>query len=461
MSLSSLLFTSRDALTAQQMAINVTGANIANVNTPGYTRQRPEIKSTGTIDVAANSVQLSIDVSRIERLYDRYIESQIIDQNQKSGYSDEMLQGLRNIEILIDDTSGGGLSDQLNKFWSAWENLSNNPTGQVERSDLLASAQNLTAAINANRRGLDAIHKDLNVNIANAVSGINDKAAEIGHLNELILDAAKDTGDKNALLDRRTVVLKELAGLVNINWVEDSQGAVSVYLTSGDSLVQGIVSKSINMKLDADGNSQIYASGSATETINNALKKGKLGASLELQSQVVPQFISYINNFATELAQSVNSLHAGGFDLEKNTGIDFFNIADIDNAAGTITVNDLIADNANRIACSSTIAANGENATKIAAIQHDLILNNQTASLNSYLSTMVGQIGRQTANARTESDRQTAIMNQLNIQRESTSGVSIDEEMINLVKYQMAYAAAGKLCVTVNDMLDTLMEMLK
>jgi flagellar hook-associated protein 1 FlgK len=88
-------------------------------------------------------------------------------------------------------------------------------------------------------------------------------------------------------------------------------------------------------------------------------------------------------------------------------------------------------------------------------------MNNQTSTLNDYLATVVGQIGRQVANARTESDRQVAMTNQLTLQRESVSGVSIDEEMINLVKYQMAYTAAAKLCVTVNEMLDTLMEMVR
>jgi len=461
MSLSSLLFLTRDALATQQMGINITGANIANVDTPGYTRQRAQIKSTGMIDVAAGSVQLGIAVSRIERIYDRYVEAQIIDQRQNSGYSNELLRGLQNIEVMLDNTSGGGLTDQMSKFWAAWENLSNNPAGLVERSDLLASAQNLTATINSHDKGLNTINADMNRNITDVVSRINDKAAEISQLNARIIDAAGDMGNNNALRDKRLESLKELADMVNINWIEDPYGALSVYLSNGDPLVQGATSRALRIELDENIRSRIYSTGSPTEPINSSVTKGTLGAYIEVQSSIIPQYIDYINNCALSLAQGVNELHRSGFDLNQNTGRDFFTIGDMKNAARSIAVSGAIASNTNRIAVSSTISGDGDNARKIASIQYELIMNNRTSTLNGYLATLVGQIGRQTANARTESDRQTAVMNQLNNQRESASGVSIDEEMINLIKYQMAYTAAAKLCVTVNEMLDTLMELLK
>ena len=458
MSLSSLFFLARDSLTTQQMAINVTGANIANVDTPGYTRQRAMIKSTGMIDVAAGSVQLGISINRIERIYDRYIEVQLVEQRQQSGYSDEMLRGLQKIEIMLDNTSGGGLSDQLNKFWAAWDNLSGNPSGQVERSDLLASSQNLTATINVLARGLDTINSDMNRNITDVVSQINDKATEISHLNAQIMGSGFDRGDKNALLDRRLEALKELGGLINISWFEDDHGVFSVYLSNGDPLVQGTMNRTLSNGLDEDTRSVIYSTSSGAEPITGSVTKGTLGAYIELQRTIVPQYLDYINQCAITLAQSVNELHRNGFDLNQNAGMDFFTVSDMDHAARSIAISSPIASDSNRIACSSTIAGNGDNATKIASIQYERLINDKTSTLNGHLATLVGQIGRQVANARTESERQTAVMNQLANQHESVSGVSIDEEMINLIKYQMAYTASAKLCVTVNEMLDTLME---
>ena len=127
MSITSLLFTVRDSLLANQMAIDIVGANVANVNTPGYTRQRTSMESLGNVNVGNASAQVGVTVNRIERMYDRYIESQVIDQRQSSGYSEAMMLGLQNIEIILDDTSGGGINDQLNRFWASWEDLSKNP----------------------------------------------------------------------------------------------------------------------------------------------------------------------------------------------------------------------------------------------------------------------------------------------------------------------------------------------
>jgi len=203
----------------------------------------------------------------------------------------------------------------------------------------------------------------------------------------------------------------------------------------------------------------VCAAGAPGESLNNALTKGKLGAYIELQSEIVPQYVDYLNQFTTTLVSRVNELHASGYDAYNNTGEGFFTIADASNASGTIEVSSLIVADANRIACSASVSGDGEIAGNIAAVQDELLMDNTTSTLNSYVAAMVGQIGNQVANAETENDYQTLIMNQLDNQRESVSGVSIDEEMIQLIKYQMGYTAAGKLCNTVNEMLDTLMSL--
>ena len=123
MSISSLLVTARDTLLVNQMAIDIASSNVANMDTPGYTRQRPALQSVGGVNAGSIGTQLSVTIDRIDRIYDRYIESQLGEQCQNSGYSDAMLQGLNNIQLILDDSQGGGLNDQLNKFWSAWDTL--------------------------------------------------------------------------------------------------------------------------------------------------------------------------------------------------------------------------------------------------------------------------------------------------------------------------------------------------
>jgi len=466
MSITSLLFTVRDSLLANQVAIDITGANVANVNTPGYTRQRTNMRSLGNVDVKNASAQISVNVNRIERIYDRYIDSQIVEQRQKSGYSDTLLQGLQNISLILDDTQGGGINDQLNKFWSAWQNLSGNPAGKVEKGALLTIAEALTVKLASYKRDLDTISTDMNRNIADVVSQINDKADEISDMNEKIISTGGgDIGNTNDLLDKRSEALRELAALVNINQIENANGTINVYLSNGDSLVRDQSSQHLSVQLDANDQSKIYSTDTPDEPLNsldiNALTKGKLGAYIELQTAVVPEYVDAINSFTIAFSDRVNALHSSGFDAYKNTGVNFFTIEDLNNASGTIGVNSDIASDTGRIACSLTVSGDGDNASNIASAQYELLMDGNTSTLNGFLASMVGQVGLQVANAQTDNDHQSVLMNHLSNQREAASGVSIDEEMILLIKYQMGYTTAGKLCQTVDEMLDTLMGLVK
>lgn len=461
MSIGSLLVTARDTLLANQMAIDVTGSNVSNMDTPGYTRQRAAMQSIGGVNAGSTSTQLSVTVDRIDRIYDRYIESQLGEQRQNSGYSDALLQGLNNIQLILDDSQGGGLNDQLNQLWSTWDTLSNNPDGIVERSALLSAAQNLSGTVASYKSDLDSVSTDISRNISDIVSQINSKVREISDLNARITGIAGDKGEKNALLDKQAEALKELRSMVNVASLENADGSINIYLSNGDPLVQGLESHPLSVELDVNGQSNVYSDNPTHAPVNRLLTGGKLGAYIQMQDTIIPAYISEMNEFASTLATRVNDLHRTGFDAYENTGLDFFTIdADPTKAAATLSVNSAIVADTNRIAASASVTQDGEMASRIAAVRDEMSMNGNTATLNSFLSTMVGQIGQQVASAKRDNDHQTAILTNLTNQRESVSGVSIDEEMINLIKYQMGYNAAGRLVTTTNDMLETLMGLL-
>jgi flagellar hook-associated protein 1 len=461
MAISNLLLTARDSLFAHRLAIDVTGGNVANVNTPGYTRQRVDMRSEGSANARGGNTQIGVAIDRVERIYNSYIESQVIEQTQNSSYSDTMLLGFQNIERVLDDTNGSGINDRLNKFWSSWENLSNNPAGKAERNDLLSAAKNLVETINSYKRNLDTINTDMNRSITDTVSQINHKIVEIRGLNEKLFGTGNSEIDtKSDLLDKRSKALKDLSGLINISQLENSDGTIDVYLPNGEPLVQGKTSRTLSVETDNTSLlSNIYFT-DPLKPLNGILTNGKLGAFIELQNTVIPKYIGYINDFTRELSASVNVLHTSGYDAYKNVGSDFFTITDlVNNPSGTIDINSIIIADPNRIAGSETVTGDGVIASKIATVQNELLIDN--ATLNSFLATMVGEIGSQVSDAKMDSDYQTIIMNQLENQRESISGVSIDEEMIQLIKYQMGYTAAGKLVVSADEMLDTLMGLIK
>jgi flagellar hook-associated protein 1 len=463
MSIGSLLITARDTLLANQLAIDITSANVANVDSPGYTRQQAAMQSTGGVNAGGTSTQLSVTVDGINRIYDRYIESQLGEQRQNSGYSDTLLQGLNHIQLILDDSQGSGLNDQLNKFWSAWDTLSNNPDGIVERSALVSAAENLCGTIASYKRDLDSVSTDMSYSINDIASQINNKISEISDLNAQIVGMAGDKGEKNALLDAQAQALKELRTMINVTTVDNADGSINVYLSNGDPLVQGIENHPLRVDVGVNGRSDVYSDNvtHALVPVNSCLTSGKLGAFIELQDTLVPAYISDLNEFASTLAARVNELHRTGFDSNQNTGLDFFTIDPLlTKAAATISVNAAILADTNRIASSASVTQDGEMASRIAAVRDDMNMNGDTATLNSFLSDMVGQIGRQVADAKIDNDHQTTMLNNLTNQRDSVSGVSIDEEMINLIKYQMGYNAAGKLVKTTSDLLNTLMGLL-
>jgi flagellar hook-associated protein 1 FlgK len=457
MSISSLLFTARDSLISHQMAIDVTGANIANVDTPGYSQQRAEFKSIGSINIQADSAQVGVDIERIARIYDSYVEAQLVTQQQNNGYSETMLQGLKNIEVIVDDTNGGGLSEALNKFWAAWEDLSQNPGGEVQRNALYSVSENLINTISYYQQNLVDLNGEFNDSIKAAVPLINDKISEITDLNLRLISAGEDLGENNDLLDQRNEALKGLSELININSFDNTDGTINVYLSNGQPLLQGYVGHNLSIQYNNEGQIEIHSPDVTDEALNNAITKGKLGATIELQKDIVPEYLDYLDKFASTLATQVNELHAEGYDAYQNTGTDFFEISDPDNAAATIKISAAITADKNRIAASTSVTGDGENASRIAAIQKELVMDGNTSTLNGYVSFIVSRIGHQVSTAKTYDDHQTLIMTHLTNQRDAVSGVSIDEEMLKLVKYQMGYTAAAKLCNTVNELLDELM----
>ncbi len=455
MSINNLLFTVKDTLIANQMALSVIGANVANVNTPGYSRQRADMIAVGDVSIKGLGAQFGVNVEQVSRIYDRYIESQLLQRQQATAYGDAMLQSLQNIETILDDTNGGGINAQLDRFWASWEDLANNPSGKLERNALLSTAESLAGAIGSYKQSLDSVNTELNRSIADVVPLINDKIREIADLTAQIIEGGTNTGDLNNILDKRTIAFQGLGSMINISYFETSNGTLNVYLANGEPLLQGPIAQTLSFVIN-DGKTDIYSTNSQ-ETINGAITSGKLGAYMELQHSTLPGYIDDLNNMTSALAARVNALHSSGFDANGNMGMDFFSITNAANPSSSIKVNPVIAADINRVAASASVSGDGENATKLAAVRDEFLMDSGKQTLSDFLASMVGEIGRQTSNAKTNSDHQTTIMNYLSNQRESVSGVSIDEEMILLTQYQMGYAAAGKLSTMVNEMLDILM----
>ncbi|MDR2861206.1 MAG: flagellar hook-associated protein FlgK [Syntrophobacterales bacterium] len=458
MSIGSILYTSKDALMAHQMAVDVTGANIANVNTAGYSRQAINMVSTGVTNVAAKIYQNGVDVASVTRIYNSYLEAQIVEQKGLTGYSQTKAEILSVMEAIFDESKPGGLSDLMNRFWADWQELSMNPGGMAEREALASSAEAVTSMFRSINNGLYSISSNVERDVAYAVGEINALIADIADLNNKIISSSSGTGDRNILEDQRMELVKQLSALADVHVIEGDYGTIKVYLKNGETLVDGVITRSLALEPQA-GNptvSDIVFADNPSSPLTSVITQGKLGALLEIRDVTIPYYMNQMNDFAKALVYEVNVVHQAGFGADQSTGLNFFECT-VGAEAVTLRVNPAILADVRLIAASSSVSGDGSNALAISLLQDKRTINNQTFS--NYYGGVVGQIGRQVADSQRTLIHQSLVLDRLNNQRESVSGVSIDEEMIKLIQYQLGYNAAAKLCAAAQEMLDTLLQM--
>ncbi|NLN59102.1 MAG: flagellar hook-associated protein FlgK [Deltaproteobacteria bacterium] len=460
MAISGLLNTAKDALLSHQLAIDVTGSNIANVNTPGYARQRAVFQSLGTIDVRGQVFQIGVDVTGVERIYDGYLEAQIIGQHQLVGYHETRASFLANVETIFDESGSGGLADLLNRFWGDWQDLSANPDGQVQRAALLSTAQSLAAMFRNMSSGLKTLIGNAEQEISSTVTKINSIVSAIGDLNRRVVEAGGVEGDANLMLDNRTELLKSLAGLVDISIVESGDGSVKVFLSDGSLLVDGVMTKSLALAPSGQDPtlSDIVFTDKTDEPVTGAATKGKLGALIEVRDRDIPRYLAELDALAAGIVNEVNTIHRAGFDRYRNTGIDFFTPV---TQAAYMQVSAEVSGDVNRMAASATVMGDGENALALAGLGEKGVLSGGMATFGEYYTSIVGRVGQDVSDVNWSVTHQNNVMERLTNMRESVSGVSVDEEMIRLIQYQLGYNAAGKLCSVVDEMLQTLMGIIR
>jgi flagellar hook-associated protein 1 FlgK len=456
-----LLSIGRKALMAQQKGINVTGNNIANVNTPGYSRQRLNLSSDVPIMTGNGLMGSGVTANKVERVYQRFLGVQINNETQSLGQWEAHKDALERVEMIFDESGGYGLNQVMSEFWNAWQDLTNNPSGSVERTVLVAKSEMLTATFSKNYEDLQKIQRDIDWNIEGAVEEINRLSENMVDLNQKIIQVESGGHMANDYRDQRDLVLKELSELIDINSFEDANGGVTVSVGSGQALVEGTHTYKLSTQANADGHQDVtwLDSSGNTVIISNNISKGKLKGWLAARDVEIDNSLNKLDTLAQNLMTEVNSLHATGYGLNGSTGNDFFTGTAL---ATGIQVNQLIANDTNLIAAAEGIDKPGDNgnAIAIANLQEALTMNGTTATFGAYYDSMVSDAGLAVQQATSYYDHQSQMVLQVENYRESISGVSIDEEAVNLIKYQNAYQAAAKLITTADEMMETVLAMI-
>ncbi|MBI3358038.1 MAG: flagellar hook-associated protein FlgK [Nitrospirae bacterium] len=315
----------RRALSAHQAAIAVTSHNIANVNTPGYSRQEALY---GTTPPLSGSFGTGVQIAQVRSVVDTFLQRQIISEQSTLGRFGVEKGLLDRVEAIFSSTDGG-IHQAISNFFDAVNDLSNNPSGIAERNALLLSGGTLSQTIRTADSQLKSISQDVNSEIAGRVDEINLLAGKIADLNKQIrlVENSGEGNTANDLRDDRVRLLGELSEKIGTHLLEEEGGDITVTVGSGGAavaLVSGEHAHSLSTVADEDnsGFSKILSSGGTD--ITHAIADGRLRGLIELRDNLLPTYTDRLDKLAASIVFEWNAQHKKGFDLAGNAGGDFF-----------------------------------------------------------------------------------------------------------------------------------------
>jgi flagellar hook-associated protein 1 len=426
------LQTSLRGLLAQQRGLDVTSHNVANANTVGYSRQEAAMAASLAFEIEAGAVQSSgggaqlgsgVDVQQYRRIRDTFLDIQYRAQNTLAGEKTQVSKSLDQAELAFAEPGEDGLADRLAKLWSAWSDLANAAESPATRQALIEHARSLATAFATVDAQMATVKTQAAAEYA-ALTGpsgdVQAIATEIAQLNQAIANAMGSGSQPNDLFDRRDVLIDNLSELGQVSITELGGGFIEVQF--GDAAAPLVSGTTVTwpQALTAPG--------------------GKLGALLDLSNTggIIDSYRADLNTAARTLADSINAIHNGG------SGVDFYTYV-AGSEAATLTV--AVTASTVRSTATGTPGAN-ELALDISRLRGGAPDQTYTA--------LVSRIGNDVRDSKRQESAAQVLRDSVQDRRESTSGVSLDEEMSNLVRFQRAYQASARAMSTIDDALDVL-----
>lgn len=534
---SGILGVALTGLNAAQAGIRTTEHNISNVNTAGYRRQEVDYAALQPLYSGAGYFGNGVGIDSVRSLYSQFLDNEVLLSQTQVSRFDAYSSGAAQIDKMLGD-SGSGLSSAMDSFFSAVNEVANDPTSNAARQVLLSAGNNLAGRINT----LDTKFRDYiassNSEIAGIVDQANVYAGRIASLNNDIARSEAANGGQlaNDLRDQRQQMIGELNKLVNVSLVQQPDGSTNVFIGSGQPLVVGTKAYTLSTALDPNDSSlrvpTIDVGGTTLTLSSNLVTGGRLGGVLALREEVILPAFDDLNRISLSIGAEVNRVHQGGLDYNLAAGGAFFTdpvagaagntgtlsfslgndqqlvrsdytltynganytltrLSDGTTATGalaavtagqgftlsaavapaagdswTINLKDYARTMDVAISTTAQVAAAGvgadgpgdnTNALALAALQSSAILNNGTVTFHAAYNQTISR----TASLASESDLSlsayTSLATSAEAASKSVSGVNLDEEAVNLIRFQQAYQAAAKAIQVASSLFDELL----
>jgi flagellar hook-associated protein 1 len=433
----------KQALAGQQFALSVTQRNVANASNESYTREDAVFADV----TASGGAPVSIQAYR-----DRYLDFSIGQEMQSLEKQQAQSSALSQIDAIFNENSGQGLQEALSNFFNSFSSLAATPEDLTLRQQVLSKATALTSEFHRLCAGMQRVQYSVNNSVASTVDEINSITSKIAALNKQIPGAV---GSENgfALCDERQKLLENLSGLIDTSYYETESGSITVITGQGGLLVAGKDSYALESSpMSGSGFQGVQLGG---VDITSTLQSGKLAGLIEARDQVTG-YLTSLDDMAATIATRVNEQHAAGSDLDGIAGTDLFSyttvsVASNSGAARSISV--AISDPRKvAVAGSSGGPGNNDNSKLLFAIKDEALFTSSTETANQFYARLIYHVGSDEQSAAEAVTTQKSILEQLKNQRDAVSGVNLNEEAVNLIKYQQAYQASAKFA----SVLDTL-----
>lgn len=431
-------------LSAQRRGVEVAGQNIANVNTEGYTRQRVDITAdSGPITPAIHSTWsasgLGVRSLEVVRLRDAFVDQRVREEAAGRAELATLAGAYATIERIFDEPSDTGLSAVLGDFLAAWDDVANQPGDIGARTQVVERGVTLANDIGELATALGSLRGATRTELEATIAQVNADAVQVAALQETIMAARAAGTDAGELLDQRDLLLERITTAVGGTVRYEDDGTATLYL-GGTALVRGDRSAALVVQTAPDGDATVAWSldGRPVSALG-----GEASGLVQVVNDVLPQYVADVEALGRTVRDQVNAVHATGYDLAGGAGVPFF-LGD----GAAITVNPLLQADPRLLAASGVPGGNldGSKAQELAS---------QLGIDSTYRELVVG-LGVRSQAAQRRSALQDGIVAQVRAEQEGASGVNLDEELSDLVRFQRAYEASARFITAVDQLLDTL-----
>ena len=461
--LNAALSVATGALSAQEATIETTNNNIANANTPGYTREIVNFSSAGSTQTDNVAIGSGVSLTSITSVRDQLLGLRIQQQTSEQSSASAQSGLLVSIQPYFSPSSAN-IGSELSSFFTSLSALSTAPSNMAARQTVISNAQDVVNAFQTTSAGLTSSQSRLNTQVASDVSIINTLSAQIASLNTQINQQSGQGQNGGTATDQRNELEQKLAGLTGISIVTTAEGDT---ITTGNGTALVVASRNFALSTNTASNGLAQIQDSAGTAITGTLTGGDLGGLLQARDTTIPKFVSQLDTLANGFAKAFNAAQASGFDLAGVAGAALFTVPST--VAGSAAEIALRTTNGNAVDGSAiAISSDGSpgsngNLAALTLVQSTALSSGTPPVIglnptDSYAA-LVNSVGNAVSKANTQSIAIQSSLLQLTNQQSSVSGVSIDEESSNLIRYQQAYQAAAEVVTTIRSLLTTTLNM--